>query len=58
MQEGGIMVKAAGASQTRGQITKRKGQPTASSNKDRELLENLRCEINEAADGGSTFLTS
>lgn len=26
-----------------------------SSNKGRELLENLRCETNEAADGGSTF---
>ena len=49
--EGGFMVKATGAASTRGQVTERKGQPPAKNKKDRETLENLRCEVNEATPG-------
>lgn len=51
MAEQGIMVKAAGASQTRGQFTKNKGQPAAKTIKDRELLTDLRHEVNGALEG-------
>lgn len=55
IRDDGIMVKATGVSQTRGQVTKRKSQPSASSKKDRGLLANLRCEVNTATPGEFKF---
>lgn len=56
LQEGGVMVKATGASQTRGQFTERKGQPSASSKKNRGSLAELRCEVNKATPGVSSSI--
>ena len=50
----GIMVKAAGASQTRGQFTRNRGQPAAKTAKDKETLTDLRHEVNDALEGQET----
>ena len=51
MTEQGIMVKAAGACQTRGQFAKNRGQPAAKTAKERELLTSLHHKVNDALPG-------